>query len=124
MSNFDNNNNGGSSPPQDNPILTAFESYQKDTPFITRTIMSAQAVSYVVNKFFDTSFAFANKPVFTIYKYEVYRIITSLFICSSFFSLIFHHPGSVLVEPPCVCFALWYVESKNDDGGIMRFRLG
>ena len=89
MSNFDNSNNGGSSPPQDNPILTAFESYQKDTPFITRTIMSAQAVSYVVNKFFDTSFAFANKPVFTIYKYEVYRIITSLFICSSFFSLIF-----------------------------------
>jgi membrane associated rhomboid family serine protease len=82
MSNFD-------TPPQDNPILTAYESYQKDTPFITRTIMSAQAVSYVVNIFFDSSFAFANKPVFTIYKYEVYRIITSLFICSSFFSLIF-----------------------------------
>jgi membrane associated rhomboid family serine protease len=89
MSNFDNNNNSGSPPPQDNPILTAYESYQKDTPFITRTIMSTQAASYVVNIFFDTSFAFANKPVFTLYQYEVYRIITSLFICSSFFSLIF-----------------------------------
>jgi len=89
MSNFDNDNsNSGSSPPNTNPILTAYDSYRKDTPMITRAVMSTQAVAYIVNLFFDSSFAFANKPVFTVYKFEVYRIVTSLFICSSFFSLI------------------------------------
>jgi len=80
-----------SSQPVHNPILSAYESYQQETPLITRTVMSIQVVMYLVNLFFDLTLAFANKPVFTIYKFELYRIVTSLFICASFFSLIFSY---------------------------------
>lgn len=87
MSNL-NRNVGDDSPP-DNPILNIYETYQRETPTITRTVMTTQVVAYVVNIFFDLSLGLGNIPVFTVYKFEIYRIFTSMFICTGFFSLFF-----------------------------------
>uniref|UniRef100_A0A7S4AWQ4 Peptidase S54 rhomboid domain-containing protein n=1 Tax=Pseudo-nitzschia australis TaxID=44445 RepID=A0A7S4AWQ4_9STRA len=86
-----NNNNGGDGPPNDNPILNAFENFQRETPMITRTVMSIQVLAYVINIFFDLNLGLGNIPFFTVYKFEIYRIFTSFFVCSGFFSLIFSY---------------------------------
>lgn len=86
MSNF--NGSVGDAPLQDNPIRTFFDNYHRETPMITRTVMVTQVAGYVVNIFFDLRFGLGNIPVFTVYKFEIYRIFTSFFVCSGFFSLV------------------------------------
>jgi membrane associated rhomboid family serine protease len=88
MSNFNSNSNVGDAPLQDNPIRAFFDNYQRETPMATRTIMATQAIAYTVNIFFDLSLGLGNIPVFTVYKFEIYRIFTSLFVCTTFFSVI------------------------------------
>lgn len=81
--------NSGGAPPSDNPILNAYEAFQRDTPIVTRGLMTTQAGAWVLSFFIDLTFGLANIPYFTIAKYEFYRIVTSLFICTSFLSLVF-----------------------------------
>ncbi len=50
--------------------------------------MMTQAVSYILNIFFDLKLGLGNVPIFTLYKFEIYRIVTSLFVCSGFISVI------------------------------------
>ena len=50
--------------------------------------MMTQAASYVLNIFFDLKLGLGNVPIFTLYKFEIYRIVTSLFVCSGFLSVI------------------------------------
>jgi membrane associated rhomboid family serine protease len=84
---------GGSSgsplPPPDNPLLNAYESFQRDTPTVTQWALTAQAVSWAISWFVDFTLALANVPYFTLVRWELYRLITSIFICSSFFGLLF-----------------------------------
>lgn len=87
MSIFRSDNNGDV-PSNDNPIRTFFDSYQRETPMITRSITTIQAIAYFVNIFFDLRLGLGNIPVFTVYKFEFYRIFTSLFICTGFISLV------------------------------------
>lgn len=54
---------------------------------ITRTMMTTYVLAYGVNMVFDLRFGLANIPMFTVYKFEIYRLFTSLFVCTSFFSL-------------------------------------
>lgn len=76
-------------PHDNNPILAAYEKYVLETPMVTRVIMCTHCVSFIVNIFFDLSLGLANIPMFTIYRFEIYRIITSLFVCTDgFLSLI------------------------------------
>ena len=46
-------------------------------------------LSYIISKIhFNFKFIFSNIPLFTIYKFEIYRLITNPFICESFYELI------------------------------------
>jgi membrane associated rhomboid family serine protease len=83
-----NINNGGI-PPTDNPILNFYENFQRDTPMVTRVVLTTQACSWALSCFLDLTYALANIPYFTITKFEIYRIFTSLFVCTSLLSLIF-----------------------------------
>jgi hypothetical protein len=82
------NNNEPPSPP--NPILTAYEGWYHNTPFVTRSILSIQAASYLLSWFADPNFALANIPHFILTQYEVYRLVTSPYLVNtSLLSLIF-----------------------------------
>lgn len=49
--------------------------------------MLTEAIACVVNIFFDLRLGLGNIPLFTVLKFEIYRIVTSLFVCEGFFSL-------------------------------------
>ena len=86
-----NPNNPG--PPPPNPVLTAYESYIRDTPLVTRYILNAILISFLLSFFVNPAFALANIPRFTLWKFELYRILTSPFVCSEFLSLFFAFLG-------------------------------
>jgi membrane associated rhomboid family serine protease len=76
-------------PPPPNPILSAYENFVRDTPLITRYVLTSQFITWFLSFFFDPSYASANIPHFTILKLELYRIVISPLVCPSLFSLIF-----------------------------------
>lgn len=80
---------GPSLPPDTNPIQTVFESFNKDTPTVTKLVMTIQVVSWFISWFVDLTFAIANIPYFTIQQFEMYRLVTNLLWCNSFFNLVF-----------------------------------
>mmetsp|Transcript_27485 Transcript_27485/g.56487 ORF Transcript_27485/g.56487 Transcript_27485/m.56487 type:complete len:370 (+) Transcript_27485:111-1220(+) len=86
-------NNSSNGPPAPNPVLTAYESYLRDTPLVTRYTLNSVLISFLASFFFNPAFAFANIPLFTIFKFQLYRIVTSPFICSEFLSLFFVFMG-------------------------------
>lgn len=76
-------------PPDDNPILKAYESFVRQTPLVTRFLLQSQAITWVLSFFIDLSLAVGNVPHFTIFKFEIYRIVLSPFICQNLMSLVF-----------------------------------
>jgi membrane associated rhomboid family serine protease len=90
-SHHNNNNNETSSilPPDDNPILKAYENFVRSTPFVTRRLVQVQAITWILSLWIDLGLVVGNVPQFTVFHYEVYRLILSPFICTSFISLIF-----------------------------------
>jgi membrane associated rhomboid family serine protease len=82
-----------SGPPPPNPVLTAYESYLRDTPLITRYVLNATVISYFTGFFFSPAFLLANIPMFTIFKFQLYRIVTSPLICTDILSLFFTFMG-------------------------------
>jgi hypothetical protein len=64
---------GNSGPPLDNPILNAYETFVRDTPAVTRTVMQLQVFAWILSFFVDLTFGLANIPYFCIQKFEIYR---------------------------------------------------
>lgn len=89
----DNINNNDTGPPTPNPVLTAYESYVRDTPIVTRYILNATVISYITGFFFNPAYLLANIPTFTIYKFQLYRIVTSPMICTDILSIFFTFMG-------------------------------
>lgn len=55
----------------------------------SRLIIHILIFSYFFGKLnFNSKFIFSNIPLFTIYKLEIHRLITNLFICESLYELI------------------------------------
>lgn len=77
------------SPPPPNPILNAYEQFTRDTPFVTRTILTTLCVTWLFGFFLDLTYATATIPYFCLYSFEIYRIIISPFICLNILSLVF-----------------------------------
>jgi membrane associated rhomboid family serine protease len=75
-------------PPQPNPLLTAYESFQQNTPLVTRFILSVQTLSYLGSWIVDPQIALSCTPFFTIIHFEIYRIILSPLVNTSLISLI------------------------------------
>jgi membrane associated rhomboid family serine protease len=82
-------------PPPPNPVLDAYEGFVRETPLITRYILLTQCVTWFLSFFIDLSLAVANIPHWTILKFEVYRLLLSPFVCTSFFSLLFAYMSFV-----------------------------
>lgn len=82
-----------SSPPQPNPVLTAYESYIRDTPLVTRYVLNCLLLSFFMSFLVNPAYALANIPLFTIFKFELYRVITSPLICTDILSLFFAFMG-------------------------------
>lgn len=76
-------------PPDDNPILKSYESFVRDTPFVTRCLLQTQGITWLLSWFLDLGLAVGNVPQFTIFHFEIYRIFLSPFICTSLLSLVF-----------------------------------
>jgi hypothetical protein len=87
----ESSNNSG--PPNANPVLTAYESYLRDTPLITRYVLNATVISYLTGFFFSPAYLLANIPIFTLFKFQLYRILTSPLICTDILSLFFTFMG-------------------------------
>ena len=56
---------------------------------ITRYILICQAITWILSFFIDFSFAIANNTHYTIFRFELYRIVLSPFVCTSLMSLVF-----------------------------------
>lgn len=78
-----------SQPPESNPILTSYQAFVENTPLVTRYILNSLTISYVLSFFVDFGFAVANIPLFTIGKFEIYRLILCNIVCEGLLSLIF-----------------------------------
>jgi membrane associated rhomboid family serine protease len=76
-------------PPPPNPVLSAYENFVRETPLVTRYILMGQAISWILSFLIDFSYAIANTAHFTIFKFELYRIVLSPFVCTSLMSLVF-----------------------------------
>jgi membrane associated rhomboid family serine protease len=75
--------------PPNNPILESYLNFKKETPLVTRYVLTSQLICFLISYIFDPTDAAANIPYFTIRQFEVYRIILSPFLCNRFFSLVF-----------------------------------
>ena len=76
-------------PPAANPVLTAYESYVNSTPLITRYVLNCLLVSFFAGFLFSPAYLLANIPMLTIFKFQLYRIVTSPLICPDILSLFF-----------------------------------
>ena len=90
---INNNNNNTTMPPPGppplNPILSAYESFLRETPLVTRYTLTTLVCSWCLSFLVDASFALNTVPYFTIYNLELYRIVVSPLICQSALSLLF-----------------------------------
>jgi hypothetical protein len=83
-----NNSDATLPPPLPNPVLTALESFVERTPFVTRHLLYAQLLSYLASWFVQPYLALANIPHFTLFRFEVYRLVLSPLVNTSLLGLI------------------------------------
>ena len=78
--------------PISNKIITDTEQDSKiyiNHGLFSRLIIHFLFFSYLISKInFNFIFIFSNIPLFTIYKFEIYRILINPFICESLYELI------------------------------------
>ena len=77
------------SPPPSNPVLTAYESFVRDTPLVTRYTVTGMFGAYILSYFWDYQSAIENSPLYTLLHIEVYRIILAPFVCTEIMSLLY-----------------------------------
>jgi len=75
--------------PDPNPVLSAYESFQRDTPLVTRYVLTSLTLSYVLSYATDLTWPLQNMPLFTLTRLELYRLVLAPFVCTSLMSLIF-----------------------------------
>lgn len=76
-------------PPPPNPILNAYEQFVRETPLITRYVMTTLVVTWFASWLVDFSYATSTIPYFCLYRFEIYRIVISPFMCQNLLSLVF-----------------------------------
>jgi len=79
---------GGGGPPPNNPLLSYWREFQERTPYVTRTSLIAMAICYLVSFFFNAEVTLGNVPFFTVFSFEIYRVVTAPFVGNSFLTLV------------------------------------
>ena len=74
--------------PQVHPVVTAYERFVAETPWVTRTILHLLMVSYLLSFLVDLHFSMACIPQFLLNYYEIYRLVTSILVNQSLFSVL------------------------------------
>lgn len=90
--------NNSQLPPQSNPILESYLAFRNGTPFVTRNMLASQVICFGLSFFLDMSAIFANLPYLSLFKGQLWRILTSPLLCDRFLSLLiaffsFSEPG-------------------------------
>ncbi|CAB9499350.1 expressed unknown protein [Seminavis robusta] len=79
----------GQAPPP-NPVLTAYENFVRDTPLVTRYVLTCLTATFVLDIFIDSfGWSLSNIPYFAIGRLELYRILVAPLVCNNLFSLVF-----------------------------------
>ena len=76
-------------PPDHNPVLTAYESFVRTTPLITRYALTTLTATYALSFVVDPTMSLSCVPMFVAFRFEIYRIVLSPFLCTSGITLIF-----------------------------------
>ena len=71
-----------------NPMLQYYQQWSEKNSFFTRNITITLVVSYILSFFIASDKYFGNIPFFSIFHFEVYRILMSPFVGDSIMSLI------------------------------------
>lgn len=71
-------------------VLSTYNSWAAGVPFVTRSTLVSISVIGILSLFgLDFSDYLANIPYFTLYRFEIYRILTSVFMNNSIISVVF-----------------------------------
>jgi len=76
-------------PPESFLSLSTYESVRRDTPLVTRCILTSLTISYGLSYLIDLTWPLQNMPLFTLTRFELYRLILAPFVCTSLVSLVF-----------------------------------
>lgn len=71
-----------------NPFLQSYQAWAVRTPYVTRISTVVLTVIYIMTWFIDLQSWFANVPKFTLFYFEVYRLILSPLVGNSLITLI------------------------------------
>lgn len=87
--------NGGSAGPAGgsvggggNALLQSYQAWSEKTPYITRSLTIILAVFYLISFFIPLELSLSNIPLYSIQKFEIYRLVLSPFAANSIFMLI------------------------------------
>lgn len=71
-------------------MLSSFNAWKASVPFVTRSTLLAVTVLGILSLIgFDFEDYLANEPAYTLYYFEVYRVVLSVFVGNSIISVIF-----------------------------------
>lgn len=85
-----NGDNGQAQPQAGGSVLSSFNSWKASVPFVTRSVLLAVSVLGLLALFgLDFGDYLANQPVYTLYSFEIYRLVFSLFVDNSIISVVF-----------------------------------
>jgi hypothetical protein len=91
MNNANNSTNAtgtGGAPASSNPFLESYRAWSERTPWVTRVTTITVLVFYIISFFFDMQLYLTNIPRYTLFRFEVYRLILSPLVGNSILFLI------------------------------------
>jgi membrane associated rhomboid family serine protease len=74
--------------PAANPALEFYNKWSDKTPYFTRTIVIVIIVEYILSFFLPIEDYLSNVPRYTIFSFEIYRLLLSSMVGNSFITLI------------------------------------
>lgn len=77
-----------STPQQNNPILQYYQRWSEQTPYVTKATMIGLLITYFFSFFFQADMVLGNLTYFTVFRYEIYRVLVSPLVGNSIFMII------------------------------------
>jgi membrane associated rhomboid family serine protease len=88
LNNSNNPNQPNPAASNENPVLSFYQQWRERTPFVTRTLMITILVCYILSWFLISDQLLGNIPYFTIFQFEIYRLILSPIVGNSILDVI------------------------------------
>lgn len=80
--------NSTSPPSSGNPFLQSYQAWSVRTPYVTRTSTIVLTIVYILTWFINLQSWWANIPYYTLFYFEIYRLILSPLVGNSLLTLI------------------------------------